>query len=86
MDLSGRIYGELLEASESVDDANAMVLLIGYNDDHAMTNVIGESPTVLGMMINALDKTLKRHPSELERELRMKTAEIILRGKDDAAE
>ena len=90
MDLSGRIYEELLEASESVDDANAMVLLIGYNDDHAMTNVmtnvIGESSTVLGMMINALDKTLKRHPSGLERELRMKAAEIILRGKDDAAE
>lgn len=86
MDLSGRIYGELLDAAEKTDHAEAMVLLIGYKDNHAMANVIGSSGNILSMLLKALDHTLRQHPTALERDLRMKAAEIILRGKDDASE
>lgn len=86
MNINERIYGELLEASENVDNAEAMVLLIGYKDNHAMTNVIGSSGNILSMLLKALDHTLRQHPTALERDLRMKAAEIILRGKDDASE
>lgn len=86
MKINERIYEELLDAAEKTDDAEAMVLLIGYNDNHAMTNVIGGASNILSMLLTALDHTLKQHPTALERELRMKAAEIILRGKDNADE
>ena len=86
MNINEKIYEELLEAAEKTDDAEAMVLLIGYKDNHAMTNVIGGSGNILSMLLTALDHTLRQHPTALERDLRMKAAEIILRGKDDAAE
>lgn len=86
MAINERIYEELLDAAEKTDGAEAMVLLIGYSDNYAMTNVIGGASSILSMLLTALDHTLKQHPTALERELRMKAAEIILRGKDDAAE
>lgn len=86
MNINERIYEELLEASEKTDNAEAMVLLIGYNDNHAMTNVIGGASNILSMLLMALDHTLRQHPTALERELRMKTAEIILGGMDNATE
>ena len=86
MNVSERIYVKLLEAAANVDNAEAIVLLIGYNDNHAMTNIIGSGANILSMLTTALDHTLRQHPTALERELRMKAAEIILRGKDDAAE
>ena len=86
MKINEKIYEELLDAADKTDNAEAMVLLIGYNDNHAMTNVIGGAGNILSMLLTALDHTLKQHPTALERELRMKAAEIILRGKDNADE
>lgn len=86
MNINERIYEELLEASENVDNAEAMVLLIEYSGDKVSTNCIGSCGSILSMLCLAFKNVLKRQPAELERELRMKTAQMILGGMDDATE
>lgn len=84
MNIEKRIKEELLEAAENTKGAEALVLLIGYEDDHALCNITGHGGNVLSMLIKAMDHALSCHPDELEKELRMKTAQLILRGASHA--
>lgn len=84
MQIEQKIKGELLEAAENTKGAEAFVLLIGYDDDHALSNIVGAGGNVLSLLIRAMNQALSCHPDELEKELRMKTAQLILGGASHA--
>ena len=62
------------------------MLLIGYEDEHSVSNVVGKGGDVLALMLKALEHALSCHPDDLETKLRAKIAQIILGGGDHAAE
>lgn len=80
MQIEQKIKGELLEAAENTKGAESFVLLIGYDDDHVFCNITGHGGDVLSLLMKAMDHALSCHPDELEKELRMKTAQLILGG------
>lgn len=41
MNIKKKIKEELLEAAENTKGAEALVLLIGYEDDHSLSNIVG---------------------------------------------
>ena len=84
MNIEKRIKEELLEAAGKTEGAEALVLLIDY-DEHTMSNIIGGG-NVLSMLTKGLEHALSCLPDELEKELRMKIAQMILGGGDHAAE
>lgn len=84
MQIEQRIKGDLLEAAENTKGAEAFVLLIGYDDGHALSNIAGHGASVLSLLINAMNQALSCHPDKLEKELRMKTAQLILGGASHA--
>lgn len=86
MNIEKKIKEELLEAAENTKGAEAFVLLIGYEDEHSLSNIVGGGGNVLSLLIKAMEHALSCHPDVLETELRMKVAELILRGEDDASE
>jgi hypothetical protein len=86
MNIEKKIKEELLEAAENIKGARAFVLVIGYEDDHSLSNIVGGGRNVLSMLIKAMEHALSCFPDVLETELRMKVAELILRGEDDASE
>ena len=86
MNIEKKIKEELLEAAENTKGAESFVLLIGYEDDHAMSNIAGGGGNVLSLLTSAMNHALSCHPDELETELRAKVAQMILGGGDHAAE
>ena len=82
MNIEKKIKEELLEAAENTKGAEAFVLLIGYEDEHSLSNIVGGGGNVLSLLIHALSDL----PDELETELRMKVAQIILGGGNHATE
>lgn len=86
MNIEKKIKEELLEAAENTKGAEELVLLIGYEDDHALSNIVGGGGNVLSLLIKAMEHALSCLPDVLETEARMKVAELILRGEDDASE
>lgn len=84
MQIEQKIKGELLEAAENTKGAEAFVLLIEYDDDHVRCDIIGNGASVLSMLVKAMNQALSCHPDELEKELRMKTAQLILGGDGNA--
>lgn len=82
MNIEKKIKEELLEAAENTKGAEAFVLLIGYEDDHSLSNIVGGGGNVLSLLIHALSDL----PDVLETELRMKVAQTILGGGNHAAE
>ena len=86
MNIEKRIKEELLEAAGKTEGAAAIVLLIGYEDEHAMSNIIGDGGDVLSMLTKGLEHALSLLPDELEKELRMEIAQMILGGGKDASE
>lgn len=84
MDIEKKIKEELLEAAGKTEGAEAFVLLIGYNDEHSLSNIIGAGGNVLSLLTKGLEHALSCLPDELEKELRMKIAQIILGGADHA--
>ena len=86
MNIGKKAKEELLEAAENIDGADALVLLIGYEDKHALSTIVGRAGDVLSLLVKALNSALSCHPSEEEKTLRMSIAQIILGGGDHAAE
>ena len=86
MNIEKKIKEELLEAAENTKGAEAFVLLFGYEDEHAMSNIIGGGGNVLSLLTSAMNNALSCHPDELETKLRAKVAQMILGGGDHAAE
>lgn len=86
MNIEKKIKEELLEAAENTKGAEEFVLLIGYEDEHSSSILVGGAGNLLSMLIKAMEHALSNLPDVLETELRMKAAELILRGKDDASE
>lgn len=86
MNIEKRIKEELLEAAGETEGAEALVLLIGYEDEHSTANIIGGGGNVLSMLTHAMNHALSCHPDELEKELRMKIAQMILGGGKNASE
>jgi hypothetical protein len=86
MNIKKKIKEELLEAAENTKGAEALVLLIGYEDDHSSSNLIGGAGNLLSMLTKAIDHILSDLPEPVGKDLRMKAAEILLRGEDDASE
>lgn len=86
MNIEKKIKEKLLEAAENTKGAEALVLLIGYEDEHSLSNIVGGGGSVLSLLTAVMDHALSCHPDELEKELRMKIAQIILGGGDHAAE
>jgi len=87
MNIEKRIKEELLDAAEkNVEGAEAFVLMIGNEDNHADTTLIGDINHLLSMLIKALDKMLHDLPDRVEKDLRIKIAKMILGGADDDAE
>lgn len=86
MNIEKKIKEELLEAAKNTKGAEAFVLLIGYDDDHALSNIVGHGGNVLSLLIKAMNHALSCHPDELETKLRAKIAQMILGGGDHAAE
>lgn len=84
MQIEQKIKDELLEAAENTKGAESFVLLIGYDDGHALSNIVGHGRNVLSLLIKAMNHALSCHPDELEKELRMKTAQLILGGASHA--
>lgn len=80
MQIEQKIKSELLEAAENTKGAEAIVLLIGYDDGHAPCSIAGHGADVLSLLTKAMDHALSFHPDELEKELRMKIAQFILGG------
>ena len=62
------------------------MLLIGYENDSALSNMTGTGANILSLLLKALDHALSSHPDELEKDLRVKIAKMILGGIDDDAE
>lgn len=85
MNIEKKIKEELLEAAENTKGAEAFVLLIGYEDEHSLSNIVGGGGNVLSLLTKAMNHALSCLPDELEKELRMKIAQIILGGGDDAS-
>lgn len=85
MNIEEKAKEELLEAAENIDGADAFVLLIGYEDEHALSTIVGRAGDVLSLLVKALNHALSCHPSKEEKDLRMKIAQIILGGANDAA-
>ena len=75
-----RIVDELREAAENTTGAESFVLLIGYEDGHAFSNIIGEGGNVLSLIIRGLNHALESCPDFLETKLRNDIAKIILTG------
>lgn len=84
MQIEQKIKAELLEAAEKTKGVESFVLLIGFDDGHALSNIVGHGGNVLSLLIRAMDHALSCHPDELEKELRMKTAQLILGGASHA--
>lgn len=84
MQIEQKIKSELLEAAENTKGAEAFVLLIGYDDGHALSNIVGAGENVLSLLIRAMDHVLSCHPDEPEKELRMEVAQLILGGASHA--
>lgn len=80
MNINKRIVDELREAAESTEKAETLILLIGYEDGHALSNIIGEGGNVLSLIIKGLNHALKSCPDFLETKLRNDIAKIILTG------
>lgn len=85
MNIEKRIKDELLEAAGETESADALVLLIGYEDEHAMSNIIGDGGNVLSLLTKGLEHALSCVPDELEKDLRMEIAQMILGGGKDAS-
>lgn len=86
MNIEKKIKEELLEAAEKTKGAEAFVLLIGYEDEHSLSNIIGVGGNVLSLLTSAMNNALSFQPDELETKLRAKIAQMILGGGDHAAE
>lgn len=86
MNISKQIKAELLEAAEKAEGAEALVLLVGYEDNHSSSNLVGGAVNLLSMLVKALNHILSDIPEPVGKDLRMKMAELILRGEDDASE
>lgn len=86
MNIEKRIKEELLEAAGETDGADALVLLIGHEDKHAMSTIIGDGGDVLLLLTEGLEHALSLLPDELEKDLRMEIAKTILGGGKDASE
>ena len=86
MNIEKKIKEELLEAAGKTEGEEAFVLLIGYKDEHAETNIVGKGWNVLALLLKALEQALSCHPDKMEKDLRMKIAQIILGGGDHASE
>ena len=86
MNIEKKIKEELLEAAENTKGAESFVLLIGYEDEHSMSNIVGSGGNVLSLLTSAMNHALSCHPDELETKLRAKVAQMILGGGDHAAE
>lgn len=76
IDLTGTV--EPLKASQ-------LARLIGYEDKHALSTIVGRARDVLSLLVKALNHVLSCHPGKEEKDLRMKIAQIILGGADDDA-
>ena len=85
MNIEKRIKEELLEAAGKTEGAEALVLLIDY-DERAATNIIGGGGNVLSLLTKGLEHALSCVPDELEKATRMKIAQMILGGGKDASE
>ena len=86
MNIEKKIKEELLEAAENTKGAESFVLLIGYEDEHAMSNIIGDGGNALSLLTSAMNHALSCVPDELEKDLRMEIAQMILGGGDHATE
>lgn len=87
MNIEKRIKDELLDAAKnSTEGAEAFVMAIGHEDKGAAINMIGPAGSILSLLCKALDRALELCPDELEKELRVKVAMVILGGTDDDAE
>lgn len=86
MNIEKRIKEELLEAAGKTEGAEAFVLLIGYEGEHATSTIIGDGGDVLSLLTKGLEHALSLLPDELEKELRMEIAQMILGGGKDASE
>lgn len=85
MNIEKNIKEELLEAAENTKGAEAFVLLIGYEDEHSMSSIVGGDVSVLSLLTSVMNHALSCHPDELKTKLRAKIAQIILGGDDHAA-
>jgi len=86
MNISKQVKAELLEAAEKAEGAEALVLLVGYEDNHSSSSLAGSAVNLLSMLAKALDHILSDLPEPVGKDLRMKVAQIILGGGDDASE
>lgn len=86
MNLDRKIKTALLEAAEKAEGAEALVLLVGYEDNHSSSSLAGSAVNLLSMLAKAFDHILSDLPEPVGKDLRMKVAELILRGEDDASE
>ena len=85
MNIEKKIKEELLEAAGKTEGAEALVLLIDY-DEHTMATIIGGGGNVLSLLKEGLEHALSCVPDERGKELRMKIAQMILGGGDHASE
>lgn len=86
MNIKKKIKEELLEAAENTKGAEALVLLIGYEDDHSLSTIVGGGGNVLSLLIKAMEHALSCLPEPVGKDMRMKVSELLLRGEDDASE
>lgn len=86
MNIEKEIKEELLEAAEKAEGAEALVLLVGYEDNHSSSNLVGGAVNLLSMLAKAFDRILSDLPEPVGKDLRMKVAELLLRGEDDASD
>ena len=82
MNISKQVKAELLEAAEKAEGAEALVLLVGYEGNHSSNNLVGCAGNLLSMLTKAFDHILSDLPEPLGKDMRMKVAELILRGDD----
>lgn len=81
MNMRERIKKELLSAAKNTtESADALVLLVGYEEGHAITTMVGAGENIICLLTKALDRALKMHPDSMEIALRMSIAKIILGG------
>ena len=87
MNIEKKIKEELLDAAANkTEGAEAFVLMIGYKNGSALSNMAGTGANILSLLLRSLDHALSSHPDELEKDLRIKIAKMILGGIDDDAE
>ena len=81
MNMRERIKEELLNAAkDTTESADALVLLVGHEEGHAITTIVGTGENIICLLTKALDRVLKMHPDSMENDLRMSIAKIILGG------